>query len=265
VQHCIYGLKDPYALFLELRTCKSSFLTGHFPLAKYAPLFAGTEIVTFLRDPVAQVVSHFNHFKNKHGYEAPFEDFIEEERFINMQSRYLSKRALNLLGYVGISERYEASLALFNRLYGTKLKVLDVNRSKEEHISVSEIDPAVKKRLEALNREDIDLYKNAVALFEMRQALSEKHLPFTHGGIQEKSAQSVKGLAFQAERDDAVEIDVYVGDRLNGSVRALQLRPGMVNQGAPRRGYIGFEYRFAAPVDPQQIRCVVRETGQEIV
>ena len=117
-----YESKDRYLAAKSIKK-NAKFLSGHVIYPKYAPFFSTKSVVTFVRDPAQQVRSHYEHFSRLHGYKGSFEDFIKENRFANMQSKALNGVWTDAIGFIGITERYNESLALFNKYYGTDIKV----------------------------------------------------------------------------------------------------------------------------------------------
>ncbi len=262
----VYNLKEPYRFYSILSDHPYSFLSGHFHLAKYIALYDTLNVVSFVRDPVRQVVSHFNHFCTQHSYDKPLSSFIQEPRFINIQSKHLGHRHIGLLGFLGLCEKFEESIILFNDNYGTKLESSHLNSAHDGAINYSDIDCELIDRIQCLNENDLKLYKSACELFDIRCELNRLNKPFTHGFVHEISCNNIRGCAFQRMTDDPVEIDIYIRDHYITTILAKDYRPGLVNQGVPRRGFVGFEYNFKySDIKRNEIRCLVKDTGQEIV
>jgi hypothetical protein len=117
-----------------------------------------------------------------------------------------------------------------------------------------------------LNSGDIKLYKRVCHQFDIRQNLYSQGHPFTYGFMQEREDKIIRGCAYQRDCDDPIEIDIYRKDEYLTTQLAKDHRPGLVNQGVPRKGFIGFAYRWEnADFKAGEIRCVVRSSGQEIV
>ena len=262
----IYEANDPYRLFKKISRKRHSFLSGHFPVGKYAPLYDAMDIVSFVREPVSQVISHYNHYRSYHGYKKDLDDFIRESRFQNIQSKNFKGRALMHFGFVGLTERYEESLEMFNALYKTEIQYSRMNTRTEGSLDVKEIDAGLLEKIKKLNAEDVSLYARVKKHFEIRRGLFEKKLPFTYGMIQKNERNHLSGIAFQKESDDAVELDIYSGDKPIATVLSKNLRLGQIPHGVPRRGYVGFDYIYRSSEALRgKLRAVVKATGQEII
>ena len=262
----MYEKQDHYGLFKKISRRKHSFLSGHFPVDKYAPLYDAMNIISFVREPISQVVSHYNHYKNYHSYKKELNEFIDEPRFRNVQSKNFRRRALMHFGFVGLTERYQESLEMINRLYGTEMAYSRMNISTEGSLSEKDIDAELKKSIKKLNSEDIDLYESVKKQFEIRKGLFDKKLPFTYGMIQKIDTNQISGIAFQKKSDDAVELDIYSGDKYIATILSKNMRLGQIPHHVPRKGYIGFDYVYRGdkPLGGK-LRAVVKATGQEIV
>lgn len=266
IRDTVYQKEDFYAFGQSLLEHKSSFLSGHFIVAKYAPLYHSTQMVSFLRDPVEQVISHFNHFKNHHGYEKELLDFVNEKRFCNMQFEALRHIPLSLFGFIGFTDAYNTSIDIFNEMYGTSLKHKHINVKSRGSLNKEDIAPSIIEEIVQRNHLDITFYNEAKKQFELRKDLHYKKLPFTYGHIQKNEDNTIYGIAFEQNVEQAVEIEIYCEDRLVKTVHANRLKPGMLHKGIPRKGFVGFEYTHQTKNALKgKLRAIVKKTGQEIV
>ncbi len=261
----IYNAKDPYAFYALLQNHPHSFLSGHFPVVKYTALYETQNVVSFVRDPVSQVISHFNHFKTHSNYKNTIEEFILEPRFQNIQSRMLANKPLSLYGFLGITERYEESIELFNTIYSTEIEVIHTNKKHKEAMNVGELDDELIGKIKKVNAKDIAFYESVCKQFEIRKSLYKDVQLFTYGFIQEVTDTKVKGCAFQNNSNEPVKIEIYHGNNLITTVEAKDYRPGLIKQGVPRRGFVGFEYSWKDDeMDKNEIYCRVYNTQQII-
>ena len=229
----IYNERDPYKL-LNLISQKK-VLIGHFPVGKYMHMFPTLNVATILRDPVKQVVSHYQHFISYHNYKGAIEEFIAEERFKNFQTKYLQAKPLELFGFIGITERFNDSIELFNHIYGTDLKPLHANKAVKKIDISDKIVELIKKE----NSKDIALYKKALQLFDERWSAYKENREYIYKWIQEENKEKIRGVAFKKESDEPVEMSI------NGNiVIAKDFRPGLFVHNLPRSNYVGFEYRY---------------------
>lgn len=127
--------------------------------------------VVFLRDPVERYLSHYDHVRQRKE-KCSFEEFLENDQYTNLQSRYLSGARLERLGGLALTEDYTASIKLLNARFGLALPVETArntthfwrksprNRLRAAH------EAAILER----NADDIALYARAKALFAKRAA-----------------------------------------------------------------------------------------------
>ncbi len=262
----IYEENDPYQFHTIVSKLEHSFLSGHFPTFKYTALYDTLNVVSFVRDPVAQVISHYNHYKNHHDYKKDLTDFIKEPRFRNLQSRNLSAKPLAIYGFLGLTEEYNASIDLFNAMYNTKLRYLHTNLKSESSLNLEDINTKIINQIKQLNAKDIEFYNSVKQQFEVRQVLYKKNLPFTYGFIQNITEKKISGLAFQKESNKAVEVDIYIGETYLETIKAKKLRPGFVEKNVPRKSFIGFDYICMEDSNLEgKLHAFVKETGQEII
>jgi len=260
----IYDEHDYYKLYKHILKQDNSFFTGHFFLNKYSPLYNTLNVVSFVRNPVEQVLSHYNHYKNIHKYDKDFKSFIKEPRFRNVQTEFLRGKPIHLYGFLGLTEEYKVSIDMFNALYGTDFKYKYVNEKRKNSLNIKDIDDNILELIVRLNGKDIELYEAVKKQFKIRKELYEKGLPFTYGFIQKRTENEISGIAFQKEIDKVVEIDIYTGNKYVDTVLAKNLRSGQRN--IPRKGFIGFDYSYQGDENlGGELHAIIKKTGQEIV
>ena len=91
-------------------------ISGHMSATKYACITGLENTIAFMREPVAQLVSMYRHFVRDHGYEGTCEDFMKSKRYNSIQSNHLNI-PLEALGFVGLTEHYNESVATVNDLF----------------------------------------------------------------------------------------------------------------------------------------------------
>ena len=265
IMDTMYTKKDPYKFYKQLTKIPSSFLSGHFPVKKYMMLYETANIISLVRDPLQQIVSHYNHHIKHLDYQKTLSDFVMDPRFQNLQSRLLSHRDIGMYGFLGITEQYDKSIEIFNATYHTNLQSMYENRVDKAAIKVQEIDDELIRAIHRVNEKDMNFYASVCQQFEVRKKLLEHNKPFTCGMIQKYNETAIAGCAFRANSDDAVDIEIYHHNHKLATVTADLYKPGLANQGIPRKGFIGFQYRWKdGGINARDIRCIVRETGQEI-
>lgn len=153
---------------------------GHFLPIKYRIALRGRPVdyVTWLRDPVERLLSHYYFWQRTAAAATPAQPFRYRvareqwslERFCfapqmrNLYSRYLWGFAPSRFAFIGITEHYETDLATFARRF-LQGQVANVRlRANPDHGRARyAIDPGLRARLEAHQREDVALYRWALA------------------------------------------------------------------------------------------------------
>ena len=138
---------------------RAQFLSGHVNYAKYGQFFKAKNIVTFVRDPLQQVKSHYEHFTRHYGYSEDFETFVSKPQFSNLQSKYLKGVNVESLGFVGLTEEYEESLGLMNKYYGFDIDFLSLNKNSGKSGGHYELTSAEEKLIKKFNKDDFKLYE----------------------------------------------------------------------------------------------------------
>ncbi|HEX8672406.1 MAG TPA: hypothetical protein VF710_10990 [Longimicrobium sp.] len=156
------------------------FIHGHYVASKYEPLFPSAGLVTWLRDPVERVASHYHfwlrHPNRKHpicqrliAEKLSLPEFAEVEGMRNVHSRLLGGRNIAEFDFVGITEEYDRSMALFLDLFthgGEAPAVAPVNQNPEKGGLRYEIDEEARARILACNATDIAIYEAGRLRFE---------------------------------------------------------------------------------------------------
>tara|TARA_R110002051_G_scaffold30758_3_gene70876 strand:+ start:22546 stop:23490 length:945 start_codon:yes stop_codon:yes gene_type:complete len=259
----VYEKGDWLGCYHALEQSDIAFLSGHVHARKYIHLFGISQTVTFLREPVQRLVSEYNHFVRHHGYQGDLASFYRKPQFINRQTKMLQKVPLEGIGFLGLTEEYEASLAILNQVYEVGIPSVAMNMGREDTQKGYELPDAQLEEIRALNQDDINLYRKAVKLFIQRQKLFEAGKPYVHGKMQPLSGKVLSGWAWYAGNDDAVMVNILVDGQRVDTVEAKDLRPAQLSLAPPRQGYVGFQYSFAKPpAKGTKIQAVAAETGQ---
>jgi len=240
IKDYVYEKKDLYSLQQVFNTYESLFLSGHFHVSKYMSLFQTLNVITFVRNPIEQVISHYYHFKRWNGYAKDLETFIQEERFKNVQSKLLRAKPLELFGFVGLTEKYEKSIKMINDYYSLNLDVKYLNVNKENKFS---IDKKLLKLIIKENSIDMQLYEKAKKIFSEREKDYYQNKTYRYLFFQEKTDRKVKGLYFEKNSIEPLEIKLIVDGKIK-YVKASSLRAGMLVHNLPRNGFVGFEYNL---------------------
>lgn len=238
----LYGINNngfEFEVYLETNSIK--VFTGHTRLKNNRFHFRSQNIFCFIRNPVDQVLSHYNHHTYHNNYTNSLETFVADKRFQNVQSKYLAGLPIQQIGFIGITEQYAQSLAMINAAYNLNLIQLKHNKS------ISHKPTLTQEALDLIklnNASDLELYESALHIFEERKALFMKSIPWTYGSaVIEK--MHLRGWAYNTESTEAVSISVYINDVIVTDLVANQLLLNMRAFGAPRNGYVGYAFKLS--------------------
>lgn len=234
--------------------------TGHVNAFPAANVFNIQNIVTFIRNPKEQVVSHFNHYSRWYKYKKSISDFAVTPGFKNLQSRHLKGLPLQLMGFVGITEHYSESIDLFNVYSGWNLEAREDNANEKKNITT--VDNSIGKLISAENITDFHLYECGKRLFEERYAMEAQNKEWCYSFIDRLDEKRVTGIAYMAKSKGDVSILIYEKDTLLGRCVSNELRPGLLQFGVPNKGFIGFSFTLPSEIDLDEVVVIVEATGQ---
>lgn len=169
-----------YPRYPELTTSYSErlkeikLLVGHYPLIAYELLGPDTKVLSFFREPVQRILSFLNYYKSTDNryLESTFEYIFDSEQhqIANLQVKLLSdgygergisrleiaKKNLSKLDFIGISENFENSVLLAQKMFNWDLKTIkkvNVTASKED------LPNELIEKIREMNSEDCVLYE----------------------------------------------------------------------------------------------------------
>ena len=244
--------------YKEICAAGRKFYTGHIKAFPAATVFPILRIATILRNPFEQAVSHYNHCARHHGYADSFDRFVLTRG--NQQVYPLRGVPIQMLGFVGITERYAESLNLFNQIFGANLTHLNANVNSQKKLQAP--DAHIRRIVEKYYPLDIRLYH------AMNQALAQRHTlnaagkPWCHGAIRMRQADGVSGYACWAEDDAPVKLLLRQGDATIAETLAVHPESFFGGVLLPRAGKIGFRFETKNIADTSRLRVVVASTGQ---
>lgn len=205
-------------------------------------LFKSTNVITFVREPISQVVSHYAHFKTYYSYDKPIQEFIKEKRFSNLQSRMLQAKPLELFGFVGLTEEYAKSLEIINYYFDTQIEHMEENKNESSRTIKDALDEETIELIQKYNQADIALYEKAKKLFSAHIKAYEAKEPHIYKFTQEETERRVVGVAYYRENNKAAIVEVNTKNSKTKKVEAKYFKPGFLVHKLPRDGYVGFEY-----------------------
>ncbi|CAI4169539.1 conserved hypothetical protein [Alteromonas macleodii] len=263
-----YESKDRYLAAKSIKK-NAKFLSGHVIYPKYAPFFSAKSVVSFVRDPAQQVRSHYEHFSRLHGYTGSFEDFIKESRFANMQSKALNGVWTDAIGFIGITERYNESIALFNKYYGTDIKVLDINKNTAKPSGTYTLTDDEFSLIREMNAKDFELYDYALNRFSLHKQLLDKELPLVRFGqmniLPKDKGKQLNIWACCYEQEEALEADILLDNTVVEHVKLSDYRALAAERKIHREGYIGKSFKYPVTFQKGQIVKVVERQTQTVI
>jgi hypothetical protein len=242
VKEHVYELDQPGAISQALVQQEAVLLSGHFPLTKYRDVFRLRDTATLVRNPVDQVVSHFQHQSRHYRYGGTLMDFARQSQYQNVQSHYVGMLDPSMIGLVGLTESYRAFLRILNSQWGWNLPHRRRNIGNRFGLGRIRLTLGERREIERLNAVDATLYRRAAAVFQNRMKAFESGCDCdVRGGLSYSAANSViSGWAWDLERPGPVTVEIFLdGDHLT-SVTCDQSVNGLSGWKLPNEGRVGF-------------------------
>ncbi|TRX57401.1 sulfotransferase family 2 domain-containing protein [Thalassomonas sp. M1454] len=266
VEKLVYLEDDMFAFHQFFSKQSNVWFSGHVAFQKYLNLVPVGNVVTFLRNPVEHVVSHYNHFVRNLGYAKDIESFISSPRFQNVQARSLSNIPVGFIGCIGITEEYDESLRIINDYLNTSIRPLTANVNNKKIQPLSALSAQIVKKIEEFNKQDIELYNLSVKLFEQRKAITSEGKCWTFSSVVYNADNNIlHGAAWSSNTDESVILSI-----IHNSVEVTTIKPNMLFRRYPgvvypRAGYVGFRYKLSNEFsDLKKLQVIVKGTGQII-
>jgi hypothetical protein len=245
IREYIYATGDTTSITEAMASEDSVMVSGHVHAAKYAGTIGLPNTMTFVRQPVDRVVSHYRHMVRDEGFEGGLMSFAREPAYRNTQSRVMDFLDPALFGVVGITEQYQSSIDLVNAHWNWRLSHRADNVS--DKMSGLKVIPSAEEEalITDLNSKDVALCDRAHHVFKNSLfclTLDLKSEP--RGAISTaRDKQGISGWSFNMFSDQPSEIEVLVNQEIKGNLKCVDFRPALAGWKVPRNGYIGFHLR----------------------
>jgi len=148
---------------------------GHFMPHKYLSLNQPTLFITWLRDPVERLASHYYFWINHYNAETAFrlqrkvveenwsfEQFAFSKEMQNVYDKFLWNFPMKKFDFIGITEYYQEDLTYFSKKYfNREPKVFEENinpQNPKKYIT----NKALRKDIERFHKEDMKLYNQVL-------------------------------------------------------------------------------------------------------
>lgn len=263
VKRVIYDKKDKYGFFQELKV-ENSWLAGHVSFRKYSSIYSPLAVCTFLRDPVEQVISHYNHFVTHSNYNKGLRHFIGESRFCNVQSKYLSGVPIELLGCVGIQENYSESLDMINHHFNLNLCNGSSNVNNSKTVASQDLDKDLLDLVLSKNRDDVNLYQKAKLLFTARyEVFAHSKYEWVHG-YYSLDGSILSGIAYFSKSETPVDLELEVKGVVIEKLTAKESAKTDLDLLLPRLAHVAFSADLSAIGDLNSLMVYVSGTRQQL-
>ncbi len=164
---------------------------GHFhhsELKPYLQQFPDTKLVTWLRNPIERVISHYYFLmqrisKNTNDKERYLEnvsllEFAECDSRKNLIHRYLQGSDLNSFFFIGILENFAKDISSLSHRLGWVLSNADFHE-KNNIQNKYEVDEKTRRHIKELNKKDFKIYNTLLNLRNNNHVISAIISKFT--------------------------------------------------------------------------------------
>ncbi|QDL90969.1 hypothetical protein FDP22_03690 [Paroceanicella profunda] len=244
---------------------RPAVISGHFTLVRYASLVPPTRMFTMLRAPEAHAVSQFLHRSRMGSFDGSFEEFLELEDYANTQARLFGDFPVELLGFIGLAERFDESCALFEHRYGISPRRLRRNEAKQKPGARPQMNAGLRGLIARTRKQDTLLYKRATWLFDARLKALANGQPHVVGRMKVHSGTQVEGLALNHDSPEPAQVRLVVGKRFRSPLfPASEPVERWKAFALPRDGNIGFSYTLPLIPEPGEVVRLEYSDGRHI-
>ncbi|WP_417697027.1 glycosyltransferase [Psychromonas sp.] len=265
IKTSIYKEKSPFAFKKQFKVMENTWVTGHVSFPHYSDMVSARHIIAFVRDPVEQVISHFNHYVTYHGFKGDIEQFLKRPAASNFQRKNLNPMPLGLIGYIGLTDCYDESIDLINGYYNLNLAVKNANVNGKKTIEKEAISVALRKQISEQNKQDIECVKQVRFLHKQRIKLSQENKQWVYSHFMINPNNVLIGCAYYSHSEKPVEFEVLCNGEVIETVVADGFYGGQPKVNFPRERYIGVHVALSTHCKKgDKIEVFAKETGQQL-
>lgn len=252
-----------YALHQAIIGNNIKWLTGHVFAERYVHLVGAENTLSFVRDPVARVISEYHHRVRHFDLKRDFTEFYRDPAETNKQFRMIGELAWQAFHLVGTIEHYTDCLALLAQTKNLPLPVMQTNISPDKpdlHISEE-------------TRTDIKKWNERDCLFveQVRTYLSKRLETYAQGqafcfhdsGF--VPDQHIIGWAFYEGDPAPVDVGLFIDEVLVQTTKATEYRLELKQLLTPRAGHNGYRFVLSDYASAQHVEVKALKTAQTLL
>jgi len=164
-----------------------SIIHGHFNAYKQKQRYPEAQLITWMRDPIERVISHYQYWQrkpdeNNRDCKAIYDNRwslsdwatqgIESKNWVSRHTCCFDELKIEDYSFIGIKEYYERSITLFNKIFQIDEKytipMKNINPNKFVNEKYNDVPQDVKNKIIENNLMDIKLYKEALISFKKK-------------------------------------------------------------------------------------------------
>jgi hypothetical protein len=240
----IYSTKDHYRILSIGERSNAKLVTGHIPLTRYAGAIGLGNACTIVRNPVDQVISHYEHHVKHFNYGEDLITFAKQPGMINLQSKLLGGADPGLLGIIGLTERYRETLKILKHHWGWGLAHKRENIGRRFRFKGLNVPEEQLEEIEKLNMQDKQMYGRAKQVFTNSLAYIDKDTGSDiRGSITvANKGNGIRGWAFDMLSDNSAKIELLLNGDTVCRLNCCEFLFAIAGWQPPRKSFVGFSY-----------------------
>jgi hypothetical protein len=260
-----YDNNDLFLLKQHLWDKNNFCITGHTHLVKYVDFVPIENTITFVREPIEQLLSHYNHYVSYHGFEEGLDEFLDKPFAKNFQSKFIQAIPLGLIGYVGLTEQYDECLALINKQYSLSIKPRKVNVSENKQYTPTTLESVLTEKFLKNNKQDVAMYEEAKFLHAQRLGLNDRNKTWVYSTASINTDNVLHGCAYYSSKGESVSVVVKINGEKFKTIVAKHFYGAYVRANFPRKRYVALHLVLPKSLTTtDDIDLYVEGTGQKL-